>query len=91
MDETPAYYDMVPTRTIDMVGTKIVDLLNSGHEKTRFSLVIAVRADGFLLPIGVILKNIPKCNLPKSVLLYVNESGTMDSKIMIVRILYYFE
>ena len=45
MDETPAYYDMVPTRTIDMVGTKTVDLLNSGHEKTRFSLVITVRAN----------------------------------------------
>ena len=87
MDETPAYYDMVPTRTLETIGTKTVDLLNSGHEKTRFSVIITVRADRFLLPIGIIfkgLKKAPKCNLPNSVLLYANETGTMDGRIMIV-------
>ena len=90
MDETPAYFDMVPTRTIDFVGTKTVDLLNSGHEKTRFSLVITVRADGSLLPIGVIfkgLKKVPKCIIPDGIFVYVNDIGTMDTRIMNVRII----
>ena len=60
IDETPAYYDMVPTRTLETVGTKTVDLLNSGHDKTRFSLILTVRADGFLLPIGIFLKGLTK-------------------------------
>ena len=63
MDEKPAYFDMVPSKTIDFIGTKTVNLLNHGHEKSRFSLVITVRADYFSLPIGIIfkgLRNIPK-------------------------------
>ena len=39
MDETPAYFDMLDSKTIDFVGTKSVELLNSGHDKNRFSLV----------------------------------------------------
>ena len=85
MDETPAYFDMLDTQTIDFIGTKTVDLLNSGHDKNRFSLVITIASDGVLLPIGVIfkgLKKVPKCIIPANVFVYVNNSGTMDGNIM---------
>ena len=85
MDETPAYFDMLDTQTIDFIGTKTVDLLNSGHDKNRFSLVITIASDGVLLPIGVIfkgLKKVPKCIIPANVFVYVNSSGTMDGNIM---------
>ena len=49
MDETPAYFDMIRSKTLEFVGTKTVDLLNSGHEKSRFSLVLTISSDGDLL------------------------------------------
>ena len=90
MEDTIVFYDDLPTRTINTVKTTI-ELSKGSHKKNKFSIVITVRADGFLLPIGIIfegLKKIPQCNIPNCIYLYVNESGTMDSKIMIVRILF---
>ena len=60
MDETPAYYDLVPTRTLETIGSMTVDMLNSGHDKTRFSLIITIRANGILLLIGIIFKGLKK-------------------------------
>ena len=85
MDETPAYFDMLDTQTIDFIGTKTVDLLNSGHDKNRFSLVITITSGGLMLPIGVIfkgLKKVPNCVIPQNVFVYTNSSGTMDGDIM---------
>ena len=39
MDETPAYFDMIRSNTLEFVGTYTVDLLNNVHEKNSFSLV----------------------------------------------------
>ena len=56
MDETLAYFDMLDTQTIDFISTKTVYLLNSGHDKNRFSLVITITSGGLMLPIVVILR-----------------------------------
>ena len=85
MDETTPYFEMVSTKTLDFVGSKTVDLLNSGHDKNRFLLIETVSASGSLLPLGVIFKGLkkkPNCPIPSNVFVYVNESGTMDSEIM---------
>lgn len=51
-----------------------------------------MRANGFLLRIGIFKgpNKVPKCNLPKSIFLYVNEFGSMDGRIMIVGIFHMF-
>ena len=78
---------MLNKKTIDVVGTKTVDLLNSAHDKNRFSVVITVNANGEILPAAVILrglKKVPNCAIPDNIRVYFNESGTMDSTIMMV-------
>ena len=89
MDETPAYFDMVTKKTIDFIGTKTVDIVHSGHDKNRFSLVITTTASGLMLPTAIIfkgLKNVPNILFPPNVFVYVNHSGSMDSRIMKVNI-----
>lgn len=89
MDETPMYYDLLESRTIDFVGSNSVDVVHSGNEKKRFTLVVTISADGRLLPFYLILrglKNIPsvfKTNpLPNNIVLTVSESGTMTSELL---------
>ena len=90
MDETPLYFDMSSSRTIDFLGNKTIDSLNSGHDKNRFSLVLTISANGTLLPPAVIfkgLKKTPNCTIPEDVFVYTNESGTMTSALMQVTML----
>ena len=49
MDETPMCFDMVPSRSVDHVGTKTVMVKTTGHEKSHFTCVLAVTADGIKL------------------------------------------
>jgi hypothetical protein len=58
MDESPFYYEMLEKMTLELIGSKSVDLLGTGADKSRFTAVITVRDDGYLLPIMVILKGI---------------------------------
>ena len=41
MDETPMCFDMVPSRSVDHVGTKTVMVKTTGHEKSHFTCVLA--------------------------------------------------
>ena len=58
IDEAPAYFDMLSSNTLEFIGSKTVDLINTGHDKTRLTLIITIGADGKLLPIGVIFKGL---------------------------------
>jgi len=49
-DETPVWFDMVNDKTLDFMGTKTIDLITTGHEKTRFTVLLTIAADGFCLP-----------------------------------------
>lgn len=85
MDESPFYYDMPNNLTIDSVGAQSIDVNTTGNLKSRFTLVVTVRGDGKLLPMMVILKGlkkVPRCHIPENVVVAVNESGTMNSKLM---------
>jgi hypothetical protein len=46
MDETPFYMDINHTRTIEQIGKKSVDVVNTGHSKTRFTVVVTIAASG---------------------------------------------
>ena len=56
MDETPVYMDMLPRNTVNMKGQKQVIIKSTGHEKSRYTVVLTVMADGTKLPPMIIFK-----------------------------------
>ena len=82
MDETPVFFDMVGNKTVNQAGEKTIWVKTTGHEKQRFTVVLACLADGTKLPPMVIFKRktLPKKKFPKGVLVHVQENGWMDDK-----------
>jgi len=64
MDETPITFDMPSTRTVNAAGAKTIMIKTTGHEKTRFTHVLACMADGTKFEPVVIFK---RNTLPKNV------------------------
>ena len=56
MDETPVYMDMLPRNSANKKGEKQVIMKSTGHEKSRYTVVLAVMADGTKLPPMIIFK-----------------------------------
>ena len=84
MDETPVYFDLIPSKTIDKVGAKSCIIRSTGAEKRHVTVVLTVTADGSMLPHMVIFKGKCKLNLtaPQGVLLCVQEKAWMDEILM---------
>lgn len=85
-DETPIRTDHSHNRTIDEIGNRSIDICNTGHDKSRFTAVCSVTASGKALPVFIIfrnLKNVPKGPFPDDTVIAVNESGSMDQRLMI--------
>ncbi|CAL4124578.1 unnamed protein product, partial [Meganyctiphanes norvegica] len=82
MDETPVNMDMVPRSTVNKKGEKTVLVKTTGHEKTRYTVVLAALANGDKLPPMLIFKRktMPKIRFPKGVLVHCNEKGWMDQE-----------
>ena len=51
---------MPHNRTVHPVGDKNIDMVSSGHEKTRFTVTITVSADGSVWPAFMILLGLKK-------------------------------
>ena len=87
MDETTTYIDMLANLTVDIKGTKSVELHHTGHLKSRFTTVLTVAANGYRLPTYLILRKLKKT--PKNLILNpnivvtVSDSGFMDADLMI--------
>jgi hypothetical protein len=58
MDESPFYFDKIAKRTIDIVGSKSIDVNTSGNDKNRFTVTVTISADGTLYPFYVILRGL---------------------------------
>lgn len=73
-------YDMVGNNTVDAKGAKTVLVKTTGHEKTRFTVVLACMADGTKLCPMLIFKRktMPKIKFPAGVFVHVHEKGWMD-------------
>ena len=66
MDETPMNFDMPPNRTVNSKGSKTVLIKTTGHEKTRFTVVLACMADGTKLkPMVVFKKDNAEIEIPR--------------------------
>ena len=56
MDETPVFFDLVPSKTIDTKGSKSVIVRTSNSDKRHVTVVLAIAADGAVLKTFVIFK-----------------------------------
>ena len=80
MDETPVWFDMPAVRTVESRGSKTVFVKTTGHEKTRFTVVLACLANGIKLKPMVVFKRktMPKERFPSGIVLHVSPRGWMD-------------
>jgi len=80
MDEMPVWFDMPSARTVNAKGAKTVLVNTTGHEKSRFTVVLACLADRTKLKPMVIFKRetLPKENFPPGVLVHCHPKGWMD-------------
>ena len=58
MDETSVYLDMPPSKTLDLVGAKSVEIATTQHEYIRVAVVLCCNRTGAMLDSLVI----HKCN-----------------------------
>jgi hypothetical protein len=80
MDEVPLTFDMVPNSTVTAKGSKTITIKSTGHEKSNFTCVLGILADGTKLPILNIfkLKKLPCGTWPDGVHVRANPKGWMN-------------
>lgn len=86
MDETPAYFDVVPSKTVDITGKKTIKIRTTGSDKRHLTVILAVSSCGSLLPAIVIFKGkreLRDIRTPTNVLVRVQEKGWVDENMMI--------
>lgn len=81
MDETPVWFDMPSARTVNTRGEKTVTVATTGHEKSRFTVVLSCLADGTKLKPMIIFKRKtqPKDKFPPGVVVHHHPKGWMDA------------
>uniref|UniRef100_A0ABM0M4J5 Pogo transposable element with KRAB domain-like n=1 Tax=Saccoglossus kowalevskii TaxID=10224 RepID=A0ABM0M4J5_SACKO len=77
MDETPAYFDLLPNTSIAQQGTKTVSIHSTGAEKCHLTVILTVLANGTVLSPMIIFKGVRKLNLnvPKGMVVEVQKKG----------------
>jgi len=85
MDETPVYFDIVPGKTVDQVGTKSVRVRTTGSEKRHITVVLSVAASGDVLAPMIIFKGKRELKLksPKGWIIAVQQKAWMDEHLML--------
>lgn len=65
IDETPIYIDMPHTRTIVPTNSRSVSLVDTGHFKERFTVLLAIAATGICHNALVLIKGktVPDCEM----------------------------
>jgi hypothetical protein len=87
MDEVPTWVDDEHNRTIDEIGCRSVDVVNTGNDKKRFTSVLSIAASGDRLDTLIIfrkLKKVPPGKFPMDTIIAVSDSGTMDQSLMLL-------
>ncbi|KAK3920835.1 Pogo transposable element with KRAB domain [Frankliniella fusca] len=82
-DQTPLYSDMPRRTTINEKGKKTIRMKTTGNEKTRFTVMLIITADGRKLPPYVVYKRktILKGNFPLGAHVRAHETGTFTEDI----------
>ena len=88
MDETPVYFDMVPSKTVDVKGKKTIKMRTTKSEKCRLTAALSCTSTGVMLPPMLIFKG----TTPRSVrgvkgsagtVVRYQKKGWMDEKVML--------
>lgn len=61
---------MLGNRTVNIKGAKTITVMSTGHEKSRFTVILSCLANE--------IKLMPKIKFPSGVLVHVQENGWMD-------------
>ena len=87
MEDKLTYIDMLAIRTVDIKGTRTVELHHIGHLKSRFTTVLTIAANGYRLQSFLILRKLkrPPRNLitNNNIVVTASDSGFMDEDIMV--------
>ena len=84
-DQTPLTFDVVTNSTIAEKGVKSVPMVTTGHDKDRFTVMLACRGDGSKLPPYVVFKRktLPKKMVfPPGVIVRCQEKGWMNEEMV---------
>ena len=84
-DQTPLTFDMPSNSMVDSKGTKSVSIMTTGHEKDRFTVMLACLGDGTKLPPYVVFKQktLPKdLVLPRGIHVRAQAKGWMDKSLV---------
>ena len=87
MDETPAFFDMVPAKSICKTGSKECIVQTSGCEEKHVTIVLSAAADGKMLPLMIIFKGkttktIEKLRVPDGFIVKTQANAWMDEELM---------
>ena len=81
MDETPVFFNKVGNKTVNQTGEKTIWVKTTGHNKQRFTVVLACLADGIkLLPMVIFKRRTfpKKTKFPKGVTVHVQKNRWTD-------------
>jgi hypothetical protein len=85
MDQTPYYFDLQHGKTIDDM-VRSVDVVHTGNEKSRFTVILTIAASGEMLPAVVLFRGLVKppkiTQRPSNVFLQANQSGIVTTSPM---------
>ena len=87
MDDTPAFFDMIPAKSICKTGSRECIVRTSGSEKKHVTVVLSATADGTMLPPMLIFKGktdktIKKLRIPEGLIVKTQEMSWMDEGLM---------
>ena len=88
MDETPVYFDMVPSKTVDVKGKKTIKVRTTGSEKRHITVVLACMSSGEFLPPMIIFKGktdrtIRNLRVPEGYVVATQSKAWMDEVLML--------
>ena len=86
MDETPVFFDLVPNRTVEQTGKKSMVIRTSGSDKRHVTVILAVAANGEVLPTVIIFKGKRALKDIKSrddIIVMVQEKAWVDESVML--------
>nr|XP_006825569.1 PREDICTED: RNA-binding protein 45-like [Saccoglossus kowalevskii] len=84
MDETPMYFDLLPTTTLERKGAKSVSVRSTGAEKRHLTVILTGLVMAKSLPPMVIFKGVRKLNInvPPGMVVEVQKKGWCDTDMM---------
>ena len=74
-------FDLPSNRTVAGIGDKTIMIKTTGHEKTHFSFVLSLMADGTKLKSIIIFKSkmlLKSMKFPAGVIVHAHVKGWMD-------------